>query len=244
MRARFIILLALLGFTAPAAATPLVADLSVYHIDIDAGFTGAQIFLFGARNDNGDIVVVVRGPEKNFTIRKKERIAGVWMNTDHMTFRNLPDFYALASSKSLDQIKRGALFQQLGIGTDALLHPPEDPAAQAQFTMFSDALMRYQTERRLYPQNVGTIQFMGETLFKTQIEFPDTIPKGDYTAEIYLISDGQVVGMQSTPIHVAKSGFDAFVSNYAHENPLLYGISAVVIALCAGWGAGRLFERI
>ena len=81
-------------------------------------------------------------------------------------------------------------------------------------------------------------------LFKTTIEFPDNIPPGDYTAEIYLISNGDIIGMQSTPIRVVKSGLDAFVYNYAHTSPILYGITAVVLALFIGWFGGRLFEKI
>src|SRR5580698_5947823 len=62
----------------PALAAPLVADLSNYRIDIDSGFNGTRIFLFGARNDNGDIAVVIRGPQKDYIVRKKKEIAGLW----------------------------------------------------------------------------------------------------------------------------------------------------------------------
>lgn len=237
--------LALLVLTCPlpAFANPLVADLSNYRIDIDSRFSGTRLFLFGARNDNGDVVVVIRGPNRNYTIRKKEQIAGVWVNTQSMKFRNVPDFYVIASSKALEQIQNSGLFRQLKIGTDSLLVQPSKPEAMPNYLMFSQAFYRYQQQRKLYLEKPIEISFMGETLFKTQIDFPDTIPKGDYTAEIYLISDGELVGLQTTPIRVAKSGIDAFLFDYAHSNPLLYGISAVVIALCAGWGVGRLFER-
>ncbi len=241
MRRWLLILFLLLPF--PALANPLVADLSNYRIDIDSGFSGTRLFLFGARNDNGDVVVVIRGPERNYTIRKKEPIAGVWINTQSMKFKNVPDFYVIASSRALETIKGASLFRQLRIGPDAMLTPPRQPEAMQNYLMFSQAFFRYQQKRRLYLTQPISISFMGETLFKTQIDFPDTIPKGDYTAEIYLVSDGELVGVQTTPIHVAKSGLDAFLFDYAHNDPLLYGISAVVIALCAGWGVGRLFER-
>ncbi len=81
------------------AVTPIVADISNYRIDIDSGFNGTRIFLFGARNDNGDVVVVVRGPRKDFMVRKKEQIMGIWMNRERMKFFNVPDFYAIIGSK-------------------------------------------------------------------------------------------------------------------------------------------------
>ena len=76
------------------------------------------------------------------------------------------------------------------------------------------------------------------------MEFPDNIPPGDYTAEIYLISDGEMVGMQSTPMKVVKSGLDAFLYSAAHDHPALYGLSAILLALGIGWLAGRVFEKV
>jgi hypothetical protein len=43
---------------------------------------------------------------------------------------------------------------------------------------------------------------------------------------------------------VRKVGIDAFLYDYAHRHPLFYGITAVILALSAGWFAGRLFEKI
>ena len=87
---RFILLLFLFAFISNASqAKPLVADLSQYRIEIDSGFTGTRLLLFGSRNEIGDIVVVVRGPEKNFSVRKKERILGMWINRQENKFRNI-----------------------------------------------------------------------------------------------------------------------------------------------------------
>src|SRR5690348_293467 len=118
------LILLLCFFPLPALATPLVGDLSNYRIDIDSSFNGTRIFLFGARNDNGDIVVVIRGPYKNYLVRKKEQIGGIWINRDRMKFYHVPDFYALASSKPLDDIGQSPVFRQLGIGIVNLLTPP------------------------------------------------------------------------------------------------------------------------
>ncbi|NBX03360.1 MAG: hypothetical protein EBR02_04750 [Alphaproteobacteria bacterium] len=84
---------------------------------------------------------------------------------------------------------------------------------------------------------------MGEMLFKTAINFPSDIPSGNYIAEIYLLSEGEIVGMQSTPITVVKSGLDALIYLSAHQYPAAYGVVAIVLALGAGWLAGRLFQR-
>jgi len=239
----FILLSSAIGFPTCGFTTPLVADLSQYRIEMDSGFNGTRIFLFGVRNDTGDVVVVIRGPEKDFILRKKEPFMGIWINQDRMKFFGVPDYYAVAVSKPLSDIEQDSLFRRLGIGQGTLISPPSNPDKISRFNEYSEAFFQHQQKRRLYTPSPIALTFMGETLFKTTIEFPDTIPPGNYTAEIYLIADGDVVGMQSTPIRVSKSGVDAFLYNYAHQSPVLYGITAIVLALSAGWFASRIFEK-
>ena len=209
---------------------------------MDAGFNGTRIFLFGVRNDNGDIVVVIRGPQKNYIVRKKEKIAGVWINRDRMKFYNVPNYYSVASSRPLSDISKIIKFAELGIGEENLLNNHSIPSKSDKLNEFETAFLNHQHNKQLYYVNPDSIGFMGETLFKTVIEFSDSIPQGKYTAEIYLINDGEIIGMQSTPISVVKSGLDAFIYNYAHNSPVLYGLSAIILALSIGWLAGRLFE--
>lgn len=237
------LLFAFLLFSSSANATPLVADLSNYRIDIDSSFNGTRMFLFGARNEPGDVVVVIRGPLRNFMVRKKEEIGGLWINRDRMRFWNIPQFYAIAASRPLDEIEQETLFNQLAIGQSRVFHPPSNPQFRGRFNEFSTAFLTHQYTDRLYTQGTGQIQFMGDTLFKTTIEFPDNIPPGNYTAEIYLVEGGHVIGMHSTPISVVKTGLDEFLYRYAHEWPAFYGITAIIMALVAGWIAGRIFEK-
>lgn len=228
----------------PVQAAPLVSDLSQYRINMDANFSGSRLFLFGARNDNGDVVVVIRGPMRDFIVRKKEPIGGIWVNRGRMKLFNLPDFYVMASSRPLAEIEQTNVFRQLGIGQENLLEFPADPRFQEEFPHYSQAFFDYQHAQKRYSASVGKLTFMAETLFKTTIEFPDNIPPGNYTAEIYLVSDGAITGMQTIPITVRKSGLDAFLYAYAHDRPALYGLTAVVLALVIGWFAGRVFEKI
>jgi uncharacterized protein (TIGR02186 family) len=246
IRALFLLLLMATFFTTanPVQAAPVVADISNYRIDIDSSFNGTRLFLFGTRNDTGDIVVVVRGPAKDYIVRKKEEIAGIWINRERMKFFGVPQFYAIASSRPLSDIEQANLFRQLGIGIEHLLIPPVTQEWKEKFPDFSKAFLDYQQSRKRFKADSENIQFMAETLFKMTIEFPDNIPAGNYTAEIYLVNGGIIIGMQSIPITVVKSGLDAFLHSYAHEHPALYGITAIVLALSIGWFAGRLFERI
>lgn len=231
------------GWFSPALAAPVVADLSNYRIDIDARFIGTRLFLFGSRNENGDVVVVIRGPEREFTVRRKERIMGIWMNRRYVTFHPAPDFYAVASSKPLEALEHAELMARLEIGNDNLLKVKKTASRKLDAEEFRQALLDYQHKRRLY-RETGKLQFMGDSLFKATFEFPDTIARGDYIAEIYLLQNNRIIGVQSIPITVSKTGFDGAVSSLAYDAPWLYGLIAIALALTAGWLANRVFQRI
>ncbi|MBY0355942.1 MAG: TIGR02186 family protein [Rickettsiales bacterium] len=229
----------------PAFAKPLVADISSHEITIHTSFDGTELTLFGARNEAGDIIVVIRGPKRDATVRRKEQISGMWVNHTQEVFYDIPGFYAMASSRPFEEIPKSLYFHPLSIGFDEALldngmmeKPPE------QRRVFQRALLRDLRFKGLYATLPSKISFIGETLFKTTLPFPDNMPRGDYTAEVYLFSDGGLVGMQTTPIHVYKSGFDAFVYEAAHKDPLIYGLVAVMLALCSGWAVSALFEKI
>lgn len=245
---RFIVgLFLVLGILLPSTGytKPLVADLSRHVIEIDSSFTGTDLLLFGTRNATGDVVVVIRGPERGFVLRKKERVAGIWINRKEQSFKRLPQYYAVASTRPLETLEQEWLLRQQEIGLEYLpfTHGAETaPGEDAQ--EFIEALLRERERSHLYNYNIREISFMGESLFKTVIHFPDNIPRGTYSAEVYLINDGRIMGMQSTPLVVRKEGFDAFVFDLAHRHSLIYGLLAVIIALIAGWGAGAIFRKV
>jgi uncharacterized protein (TIGR02186 family) len=235
---RILIGLIVLFLPATSLAKPIAADISNYQIRIDSSFTGTTLLLFGARNDVGDIVVVVRGPDANFIVRQKEKVAGVWVNTKQHSFENIPNFFSLTASKSTEEIDFGHLLPLLGIKEEDNI-----PVSDATEEMFRDALVRIQERNKHYSYIEGDVTFIGETLFRTKVRFPDNIPRGLYTAEIYLFHADALVGMQVIPIEVKKIGLDALMFDFAHEYTFLYGVLAVLIAMGSGWVASAMFRK-
>jgi uncharacterized protein (TIGR02186 family) len=243
--------LLLLGFlwialSSDASAKALVADLDSRLIEIDSGFTGQDLLLFGARNNTGDVVVIVRGPAKSYMVRKRESIGGIWVNRHQLRFDNVPGFYFVASNRTMDDIKNYQLLSSLNIGTEILSFQTEKEANSKLKREFHHALLSEKEVQKLYTPTVKgyhEVSFIGDTLFRTIIRFPENIPRGSYTAEVYLFNDGQLSAVQSTPIIVKKTGFDAFVSDLAYQHSALYGIIGILLALGAGWGANHLFEK-
>jgi uncharacterized protein (TIGR02186 family) len=107
---------------------------------------------------------------------------------------------------------------------------------------FAAALIGTQQRAKLFPNSVGKVNFIGERLFRTTIEFPTNVPTGTYLVTVFLIRDKDVVSGQTTPLVVSKVGIDADVFGFAVRQPGLYGVVAVVTAMVAGWLASLPFR--
>ena len=230
-----------------ASARDLIADLSSYRVDITTGFTGAGLLLFGAVEEEGDIVVTVSGPRESITVRRKERVAGIWMNTRSMHFNSAPNFYAVAATRPLEEIAPPEVLarQQIGVNhlrlradtTDKKFLPEEED-------IFRAALVRQKQTQGLYAREPGQVTIIAGRLFRTRVHFPANLATGAYTAAVYLIRKGRVVHAQTTPLLVQKVGVGAEVYTFAHERSALYGLVAVFIAIAAGWLAAIVFRKV
>jgi uncharacterized protein (TIGR02186 family) len=241
---RYLVLLLPLA-VGPAAVhgNALIADLSKHLVAITTGFTGADVLLFGTIDGEGDIAVVVRGPNEDVVVRRKQRMAGIWVNRRNLTFRRVPAFYAVATTREITDFAPDSVLSRHQIGAEHLRFDRPQRADDAEIREFREALLRNKRTAGLYPDGVGRVSVLGDRLFRTPVTFPANVPTGTYSVEVFLIRDGAVVGAQTTPLIVSKVGTEAEIFDFAHEQSALYGIVAIVIALVAGWLAGVIFRK-
>jgi uncharacterized protein (TIGR02186 family) len=228
---------------APAYADTVIADLSSHLIGITTGFTGASVVLFGATDGPADVIVVVRGPERELTVWRKGKVAGIWTNAESATFANAPSFYAVAASRPLDEILAPSAAALHRIGVENLRFEARDAATPERAALFANALVGVQQRAGLFAATTGRIAFLGERLFRTTLNFPANVPTGTYLVEVFLVRDKDIVGAQTTPLVVSKVGVDAAVFEFAHRSALAYGAIAVVTAVMAGWLASLPFRN-
>ncbi len=241
---------ALFMFFGPACAMaaqqePLVADMSQSTISITSSFTGAEILLFGAVKELGDIVVVVQGPREDLVVRRKSRVSGIWMNRRSVTFHRVPAYYAVASSRPLEDIAPLAVRAQYRLGGEFLdfaVAADTRQLAGDELIEFREAILRNKRRDDLYVEDEDSVRFRSQ-LFRTSVAFPANAPEGDYTVNTYLVRNGQVVQEQSTPLSIRKAGLERTIFDLANQQPALYGIIAIIIALTAGWLAAVAFRR-
>lgn len=248
MRMLFLALLMLLPVTGANAAEPLVADLSKHLVAITTGFAGTDVLLFGAIEEvgdgkTGDVVVVVRGPNKTETLRRKDRAAGIWINSGIAKVDNAPSFYHVASTRPLDQLAPPGILGRHQIGLDHLDLDIRVKDTGADLEQYRRALIRLNQKKGLYGDKVVDIGMLSQRLFRTDVHFPANVPVGVYMVEVYLMVGGQVVSAQTTPLVVSKIGIGADVYDFAHQQAAAYGLIAIALAAFAGWLAAVVFKK-
>ena len=189
------------------------------------------------------MVVVVRGPHRPSTLRRKARTGGIWINSGSATVENAPSFYRVAATRPLEELASPAILERHQIGLEHLALDVQAKDPDADPAEYRKALLRLKQKQGLYGDSVQDIGMLSQRLFRTDLHFPANVPVGTYMVEVYLIAGGQVVSAQTTPLVVGKVGLGADVYDFAHQQAAAYGIIAIALAAAAGWLAAVAFKR-
>jgi len=227
----------------------LVPEVSQHEVDLQQGFTGTDLLLFGAiLNPEGtraakdyDIVVVLKGPTHSIVVREKQKVAGIWINADSTELRSAPSYYAIASTRPIPEIvddKTAAIYE---LGLKWLQLSPIGSINPTEQARFAQGLVQLNEHNGLYRQDEHGVKVSEQVLYQARIGLPSRVPIGTYTAETFAISKGRVVASASSTVEVRKQGLERAVASFAENYGFLYGLVAVAISVGMGWMAGRLF---
>jgi uncharacterized protein (TIGR02186 family) len=248
---------AMLGQLLPASAAEpphpeqVQSDISTREISIQSNFTGIDIVLFGAVDfsrtpalDEGsyDVIMVVKGPDQPMVVRRKERVAGIWMNGSAQRFSTVPGFYAVLSTRPFRAVASEEVLQSLGIGLANVDFGRSD-ADNVADKEFRAALIRLRQDHGLFREDDDGVTFLGRSLFRGSVELPVNVPIGRYTTQVFLFRDGKLLSESNSSLQVEKVGFERLVYLLAFRHPFLYGLLAVAIAVGAGLIAWGFFRR-
>ncbi|HXV32309.1 MAG TPA: TIGR02186 family protein [Sinorhizobium sp.] len=263
-RARPLLAALLLALAAPAAAQSLERQvtnftekleigISTDEISITSDFRGADLTIFGAvdgfdanllTQGKYNIIVTLEGPKDNATVRKKERVFGIWVNTQSMTFELVPESYSLSSTRDIETIAPPRDVANMGIGVNHMrLVPIGFIGDGSNLGEFRNAFRRIREESGVFQRDPGGVQFISSSLFKASVRLPANVPNGVHVVRAYLFRDGIFVAAKALPLRVVKTGLEQAITRAAHEQPIVYGLLAVALAVITGWGASLLFRR-
>lgn len=239
--------------TASTVQEGLEIGTSTSEIAITSDFRGADLTVFGALTNADelflaigqyDVIVTLEGPRDYATVRKKDRVLGIWMNTESMTFEQVPESYSLASTREIDAIDEEPSLNSIGVGINHLALTPTGYLGNAvNLSEFQEAYRRLKLANGLYQRDTSGVRFVSSSLFRASLRLPANIPDGVHTVHAYLFKGGELIYERELPLRVVKTGLEQAITDAAHNQPILYGMFCVLMAVVTGWGASLIFRK-
>lgn len=241
---------------APMPREVVEADVSSRAIAITSAFTGTEIVVFGsvlnsrqpsAEAGYYDVIAVLEGVSEPVVARRKSNVAGVWVNTDAFDFESAPTYYAIASTRPIEEIADEKFLEQHAIGLD---YVRLSPAARSVIRSsaedlkgFKDAVVRIKENEGLYLKADYAVIFIGKSLFRASIALPANVPVGPITARVYLLREGELLSSFQQHVRLEREGLERLLYWFAMRHPALYGLMTVMVAIIAGLLASAAFRR-
>lgn len=246
-------LLLVLVSSLPASAQRLVSMASRDLVAITSSFSGETLTFFGNIEPEAGaeqrfvegpfhIVITVTGPWQDRVARRSEPVLGIWMTTEQALFRSFPSYYHVLSSGALADITTEDVLHELKILPEDQVRLAADPDAEHVDELGAE-MLRLMAERGQVAVNQTGVVFRSETFYAAQVVLPADVPPGSYLAHTYLFKNGALIADRSEGFTVRKIGFERFLGQAASNQPLLYGLATVLLALFTGWLGGVVFRR-
>ena len=237
----------------PAAASEIVGGLSQNRVSLTANYSGTEILIFGAIRHEAprledeapfDVVIVVEGPREPAVVWRKERRLGIWVNVESVSLASVPSFLAVASTAPLHEILSPEADAEFRISPQQAIRAEQAIGAVPDPGSFSQALLRIREREEQYLTLTRWVTLDRNVLFRVTVPLPANLSEGAYTTRMFLLRDGQVISQYRNAIIVRKEGLERWLHQLAYDQPFLYGLLALVLALIAGWGASAAFRLV
>ena len=245
------------GQSDPANGETVQADISTRRVAVTSSFTGTEVIVFGSvdnsRQTNAaagyyDVVIVIEGTKESLIARKKSHVGGIWINTQSQQFSNVPSYYAISSTRPLEDIASEEVLDKYRIGFNHVHMKAVDragtpPRPKAELEEFRKSVVRLKKANGLYVEKSYGTAFVGRSLFRSTIHLPANVTVGPFSTSVYLFHDGKMLAQYTTRLQLEREGIELAMHQFAFGYPFLYGVVALLIAVSAGMGASYIFKK-
>lgn len=217
-----------------ASHAPMSSGISQDEVSVTSTYNGTDILVFGAVADpaNRDrIAITVRGPAEAVWVRRKTRVAGIWLNTESTRVSGLPGYFYLAQTRGTEPpLPPGRIAADIYASDTSGMSAPQRAAVSGL------------QKKGMYTDN-ALAEWLEGGLFRAHIPLPASAPRGRYTVQVYLFRGDKPPAISRHSFFVEQVGFEQRLYRFAHHLPLIYGLFTVAMAVLIGWLAAVLFRR-
>jgi uncharacterized protein (TIGR02186 family) len=232
------------------ASAKLTAIANHDHITIDFFYHGSSVSVRGESDPGTDLVIKITDPEGHHVVNKKGKIGGMlWMNVGSLKFEKVPNFYAIYSTRKLEDILSIQEREKYVIGYSELeKHSEITPVAnEEEKAKWFDEFVKFKEDSHVYSQSSGnistTMQPDGKQTYYILTDWPYQAAPGKYQVAVYAVKNKKVVDQAESTVTVEQVGVVKALSSMAKHSAALYGFLSIGIALSAGFGVGLVFRK-
>ncbi len=226
------------------------AALSVQPDQVKAGlfFNGETVTITGQRAMGQPLLLLVIGPQRNQQIAPLGKHNGIWLEEDAHTLPHAPQFLAVANSQLLAELVTLFSDSLTTAGLNSILEylpltgRANRDAAPTDKPNWHHAYASLLEQRSLLLTEIALDDDPVSGAFSTKVRLPSNAPPGHYQVVALTRADGQPL-VVTTGFLLTKSGVVSRLALAALNQPVVYGISALLFALLVGWVIGVLLNR-
>jgi hypothetical protein len=125
------------------------------------------------------------------------------------------------------------------------MHLVRGEAAPEDAGIVWQGLVKIKERANLYNivEDPARLEISEGKLFKHYFRFPPAATEGRYQVESFCFLKGELVGYGKDVIEIKKVGLEHWLTQTSQNQPVFFGIMAVVIAVGAGLLVGVLFGK-
>ena len=218
-------------------------------IQMGAFYRGASVKVEGWAANGTRVIITLSGADTAERFNQKARYGFFWMNAGKVRVSGAPALFLEFSSAPLrtllpahviaqDRLDRSAILQQMRIEPQT---GDGEGRLRNSFLAFKEAQGSYQFVdagvAMAAPGDSGTP-------FSLTFSLPKTAPPATYELRVYEVKEGVVTHQLAVPLRAVRIGLPAWLALLNTDQPVYYGIAAVLTAVLAGFGVDRLVTTI
>jgi uncharacterized protein (TIGR02186 family) len=209
-------------------------NISKDKVLIGVDFKGDNILIFGQKEKKYDVVIIFKSQKVSYKIYGKQKIFGVWQNTDPRIFKDVYNTYFAFFEKDF-QISRNDTTIDLEIGIQNI----DFYNFSGSKTLFSQkdyktAFLEKKIQKEIFSESQLIRSNKKENIFFNEVKIPANIKPGNYLLEVFFLKENELQELTVFPIQVEQVGFLSKIKEISKQNKVFYaGISILISIIIA-----------
>ena len=246
--------------------------VSPQTISMGAFYNGARVRIEGTAPAGSQVLVVIRGDERDESFNKKGRVGPIWVNTDTIHVAQVPSVFLSFWSGDVNSVLDRASIEAYQLDESAIKNrmrcrshykctttkPHGSSGTRVVCTstepdpsyreLIRSSFLALKSREGTYQTHPNTVKITDstevDTRYSLDLEWPRKAPPGSYQVAVFACRNRSVIAQSSTPLQVVEVGFPAQIATLAAVHPWRYGGTAVLVAVLAGFTIDALTVRL